>query len=79
MNLPEQVERERMNRLAEYNQRRYPRNMKRSDDFWEYYFEKQRKDIMKIQAERREARRKAILSQKRFDNSQDIRSLEKFS
>ena len=79
MNLPEQIERERMNRLAEYNRGRYYRIPKRSDDFLDYYFEKQRKDIMKIQAERREARRKAILSQKRFDNSQDIRSIEKFS
>ena len=78
MNIPEQIERERMNRFAEYDWRRYPRNPKRSE-LLDYYFEKHYKDIKKIQIERREAKRKAILSQKRFDNSQDIRSMEIFT
>lgn len=79
MSIAEQVERERMNRIAEYNQRRYPRNPRRSEDFWDSYFEKQCKDIQKIHAERREAKRNAILSQKRFGDSQDIRSMEIFT
>lgn len=79
MSIPEQIERERMNRLAEYNQRKYPRNIKKSEDFWDYYSKKYYEDIKKIQTERREAKRKAILSQKRFDNSQDIRSMEIFT
>lgn len=76
MSIPEQIERERMNRLAEYNQQRYPRNPKRSE-LLDYYFEKHYKDIQKVHSERREAKRRAI--QKRFDNSQDIRSMEIFT
>lgn len=78
MSVPEYIERKRMNRIDEFDLRGNPRGIKESE-LLDYYIKRRSEEIHKISAERREARRKAILSQKRFDNSQDIRSIEKFS
>ena len=78
MSVPEYIERKRMNRIDEFDLRGNPRGLKESE-LLDYYIKRRSEEIHKISAERREARRKAILSQKRFGDSQDIRSLEKFS
>lgn len=63
--------------LSEYPRSYHERYPRKYD--YDYDSKKYLEEIKKINAERREAKRKAILNQKRYDNSQDIRSIEKFS